>query len=110
MKCWVEKPGGGKCGSTQHLSRDCPFNKGKGKGASSSSTLWGEDDAHHTPTYTNDPNDVWHTEVYMIDVKHEVDLSDNENDDASTRQGGLDVASTRGGGHSINHLRPRNRR
>ena len=52
MKCWVEKPaskGGGKCGSTQHLSRDCPYNV---RGASSSSTLWGEaDHSYHTNIY-----------------------------------------------------------
>ena len=58
MRCWVEKPapkGGGKRNSTEHLSRDCPFNRSR---SSSSTALIGETehDRHHIE-HTDNPSD-----------------------------------------------------
>ena len=85
MRCWVEKPaskGGGKCGSTQHLSRDCPFNRNQ---PASSTTLMGDTEHQHHYEYTNNPGDIWLTEeVFMIEVDFEDD--DYVNDQPSAHE------------------------
>ena len=84
MKCWNMKPaekGRGKCGSTEHLARDCPY---KGTGRGSSSTFWGDEEGPHIhdapPDYTHDYQDLhFHddTDVFMMDAVSDIEEEAN---------------------------------
>ena len=79
MKCFVEKPQskrGGKCDSTEHLSRHCPYNHANMRTQRGQpSAFWGQEGEHdHTHSYTDIVNDLWTTEdLYMV-----YDLSEEE--------------------------------
>ena len=115
MKCYAEKPaskGGGKCGCTEHLARDCPYNTRHG---GSSSTHWGDDYGYSAPhthdVYTDNPGDMWMTEeICRIDNASDSDWAPEWTGYAYTRNSPTPQrtrATKRAAGTATQKRRPR---